>query len=192
MVNRLAKSEGKEEEFNLVKNKQTKNRRKWKPTPVFLPCESHGLRSLAGPSPWGCREWERLSNKHRGASRLEKQLRELTAHQVASLVAQRVKHLPAMWVTGVRSLGQEDPGRRKWQPTPVFLPGESHGRRSLMGYSPRGRKESDTTERLHFISLSGGIKSQLHYFLVYKLEKLFYLPQSKFPKREIITYPISC
>ena len=38
------------------------------------------------------------------------------------------------------------PWRRKWQPTPVFLPGESHGRRSLVGYSPRGRKESDTTE----------------------------------------------
>ena len=42
--------------------------------------------------------------------------------------------------------------RRKWQPTPVFLPGESHGRRSLESYSPRGRKESDTTERLHFTS----------------------------------------
>ena len=42
------------------------------------------------------------------------------------------------------------PWRRKWQPTPVFLPGESHGRRSLVGYSPRDRKESDTTERLHF------------------------------------------
>ena len=38
----------------------------------------------------------------------------------------------------------------KWQPTPVFLPGESHRRRSLVGYSPRGCKESDTTERLHF------------------------------------------
>ena len=42
------------------------------------------------------------------------------------------------------------PWRRKWQPTPVFLPGESHGRRSLVGYSPRGRKESDTIELLHF------------------------------------------
>ena len=42
------------------------------------------------------------------------------------------------------------PCRRKWRPTPVFLPGESHGRRSLVGYSPWGRKESDTTERLHF------------------------------------------
>ena len=40
--------------------------------------------------------------------------------------------------------------RRKWHPTPVFLPGESHGRRRLVGYSPRGRQESDTTERLHF------------------------------------------
>ena len=40
--------------------------------------------------------------------------------------------------------------RRKWQPTPVFLPGESHGRRSLVGYSPPGRKELDMTERLHF------------------------------------------
>ena len=42
------------------------------------------------------------------------------------------------------------PGLRKspgaWQPTPVFLPGESHGQRSLMGYSPWGRKESDTSE----------------------------------------------
>ena len=40
--------------------------------------------------------------------------------------------------------------RRKWQPTPVVLPGESHGQRSLVGYSPWGHKESDTTERLHF------------------------------------------
>ena len=36
--------------------------------------------------------------------------------------------------------------RRKWQPTPVFLPGESHGQRSLAGYSPRGHKELDRTE----------------------------------------------
>ena len=40
--------------------------------------------------------------------------------------------------------------RRRWHPTPVFLPGKSHGRRSLVGCSPWGRKESDTTERLHF------------------------------------------
>ena len=41
------------------------------------------------------------------------------------------------------------PWRRKWQPTPVFLLGETHGQRSLAGYSPWGCKESDTTERLN-------------------------------------------
>ena len=44
------------------------------------------------------------------------------------------------------------PWRRKWQPIPVLLPGESHGGRSLGGYSPWGCEESDTTERLHFTS----------------------------------------
>ena len=38
------------------------------------------------------------------------------------------------------------PWRRAWRPTPVFLPGKSHGQRSLVGYSPWGHKESDTTE----------------------------------------------
>ena len=42
------------------------------------------------------------------------------------------------------------PWRRQWHPTPVLLPGESHGQRSLVGYSPWCPKESDTTERLHF------------------------------------------
>ena len=56
------------------------------------------------------------------------------------LMAWMVKNLPAV---------QEIPWRRKWQPTAVFLPGEFHGQRSLVGYSPWGRKESDTTERLH-------------------------------------------
>jgi len=42
------------------------------------------------------------------------------------------------------------PWRRKWQPTPVFLPGKSHGQRSLVGYSPWGHKELDTTEWFHF------------------------------------------
>ena len=40
--------------------------------------------------------------------------------------------------------------RRQWHPTPVLLPGKCHGRRSLVGYSPWGREESDTTEWLHF------------------------------------------
>ena len=40
------------------------------------------------------------------------------------------------------------PWRRKWQPTPVFLPRESHGQKNLAGNSPQGHKESDTTEQL--------------------------------------------
>ena len=68
----------------------------------------------------------------------------------ASLVAQTVKRLSTVWGTWIQSLGQEDPWRRKWQPTPVLLPRKFHGRRSLVDYSPWGRKESDTTERLHF------------------------------------------
>ena len=123
----------------------------------------------------------------------------------ASLVAQMVKHLPAMQETRVQSLGWEDPlkkemtahfsilawkipwtaepgrlqstgslrvstgslrvghdwvtslslftfmhWRRKWQPTPVLLPGKSHGQRSLVVYSPRGLKQLDTSEQLRF------------------------------------------
>ena len=45
--------------------------------------------------------------------------------------------------------------RRQWHPTPVLLPRKSHGRRSMVGYSPWGRKESDRTEQLHFHFLSG-------------------------------------
>ena len=56
--------------------------------------------------------------------------------------------LPGMQETQVRSLGQKDPLEKEWQPTPVFLPGEVHGQGSLAGYSPWGRRESDTTEPL--------------------------------------------
>ena len=49
--------------------------------------------------------------------------------------------------TWVRSLDWEDPRRRAWQPTPVFLSGESHGQRSLVGYRPQVCRESDMTEQ---------------------------------------------
>ena len=73
-------------------------------------------------------------------------LTKVAVYTRASLVALMVENLPAMQETQVPSLGWEDPWRREWQPTPVFLPGESYGQRSLVGYSPRGHKESDTTE----------------------------------------------
>ena len=64
----------------------------------------------------------------------------------ASLVAQTVRNLPAWRETWVGSLGREDPLEKERHPIPVFLPGESHGQRSLAGYSPWGRKELDMTE----------------------------------------------
>ena len=54
---------------------------------------------------------------------------------LASLVAQMIKNLPVMKKTWVSSLGLEDPLEKGMVPTPVFLPGEFHGQRSLVGYS---------------------------------------------------------
>ena len=51
------------------------------------------------------------------------------------------------------------PWRRKWQPTPVFLPRESHGQRTLVGYSPWGRKNLAMTERLILIHYSWGVST---------------------------------
>ena len=53
---------------------------------------------------------------------------------------------------GFNPLVEKIPWRRKWQPTPVLLPREFHRQRSLAGYSLWGHKQSDTTERLHFLS----------------------------------------
>ena len=66
---------------------------------------------------------------------------------------------PPRWLSGEESACQcrrcrfnpwvgRIPWRKKWQPTPVFLPGKSHGQRSLAGYSPRGRKELDMSEQV--------------------------------------------
>ena len=73
---------------------------------------------------------------------------------VAFVVAQVVKNLPAMQESRVQSVSWQDPLVRKWQPTPAFLPGESHGQRSLVSYSPWGRRESDSTEQLTLTQLS--------------------------------------
>ena len=73
----------------------------------------------------------------------------------ASLVAQLVKESAfSVGRSGFNSWVGKLPWRRIWQSTPALLPGKSHGQRSLIGYSPWGRKESDTTEQLHFHFLS--------------------------------------
>ena len=126
-------------------------------TPVLLPGNSHGRRSLVDCSSWGHKE------------------SDTTSLSLFTFMHWRRKWQPtpvflpgesqgwgAWWaaVYGVAqswtrlkrlSSSSKDPlWRRKCHPTPVLLPGESHGCRSLVGYSPWGRKESDTTERLHF------------------------------------------
>ena len=72
-------------------------------------------------------------------------------------MVQTVKRLSTMWETGFDPWVWKIPWRRKWQSAPVLLPGKSHGQRSLVGYSPWGRKESDTTERLDFTSEISGL-----------------------------------
>ena len=74
------------------------------------------------------------------------------------------QRLPAMWETRVQSLGQKISWRRKWQPTPVFVPGKSHGQRSLAGYSSWDCKELDTTEQLSTTTTSVYIYTHIHSF----------------------------
>ena len=63
-----------------------------------------------------------------------------------------VKRLPTMREIRVQSLGQEDVLEKEMASIPVSLPGESHGWKSLRGYSPWGHKESDMTQRLHLLT----------------------------------------
>ena len=65
-----------------------------------------------------------------------------------SLMIQNVKNLPAMLETQVLPWASKIPWRREWISTPVFLPRDFHGQSSLVGYSPWGHKELDTTEWL--------------------------------------------
>ena len=117
-------------------------------------CEGQG--SLACCSPWGCKEpdtTEQLNKNNHWNTNVVHFRIFVSKHLWASLVAQMVKRLPATRETWVQSLGQEDPLKMESQPTTVLLPGQFHGQRSLVGYSPWGCKESDTTERLHFFFL---------------------------------------
>ena len=89
-----------------------------------------------------------------------------------------IKHLlggfPGGWevkasACNAGDLGREDHWRRKWQPTPVFLPGESHGRRSLVSYSPRGGKV--TLYKWYWLALKEGWASNNWCFQTVVLEK---------------------
>ena len=88
--------------------------------------------------------------------------------KVASLVAQTVKNLPAMQRPRFDPWVGKIPWRREWQPTPVRLPREFLGQRSLVGYNPWGCKELDTTEQ---ISLS---LFKINYRYQYTLLSIFW------------------
>ena len=83
----------------------------------------------------------------------------------ASLVAQTVKNPPAIQETWVQSLGGEDPLEKGMVPTPVLLPREFHGQRTLVGYSLWGCKESDTTEWLTLHIIFVPVSLRHHSFL---------------------------
>ena len=89
----------------------------------------------------------RVSESH-GLAHTDQIARQSSAQLEAFLAAQTVKDPPACRRPRFDPWVGEIPWRRAWQPTTVFLPGESHGQRSLVGRSPWGRKESDMTERI--------------------------------------------
>ena len=63
--------------------------------------------------------------------------------------------------------------RRKWQPTPVLLPGKFHGLTNLVDYSPWGYKESDTTEQLHFHFWSIAFANKITFFYTFEIVEDF-------------------
>ena len=104
--------------------------RKWQPTPVFLPGAFPWTEEPAGLQSMGSQrvghDWSNLACMH-------------AAIKNKCQCWRPKRHWFDCWVRNI-------PWRRKWQPTPVFLPGKSYGQRSLAGYSPWGCKELDTTE----------------------------------------------
>ena len=78
-------------------------------------------------------------------------IQSASGHEGASQLAQMVKSLPAMQGAFSNPWAREIPWRREWRPTPVFLPGEFHGHRSLVGYSPWDPKELDIISKIHII-----------------------------------------
>ena len=106
-------------------------RREWLPTPVFWPREFYGQRSLAGYSPWGCKE----SDFTEQLSLLVSICRFLEFF--ICIAKPPLVFCPVISVSSSQTWLLH--WRRKWQPTPVFLPGDSQGRRSLVGCRLWGR-----------------------------------------------------
>ena len=112
---------------------------------MFLAGESQGRGSRVGCCLWGRTELDTTE-----ATYQQQQQQQLQQQQNRRVRIEEAKQF-VLFMEEFRfepySVAQR---RRQWHPTPVPLPGKSHGWRSLVGYSPWGHKESDTTERLHF------------------------------------------
>ena len=119
--------------------------------------QSRGKPTKCQEIPWGEQE------KHRGKTteyqNRERQKGENSREVQCSLCISSSLPITCIWGWRGEKKNKQNPvnyklalaiGICQWQPTPVFLPGKSHGRRSLVGYSLWGRKESDRTEHLHF------------------------------------------
>ena len=141
-------------------------RRKWPPIPIFLPGKSHGQRSLVGYIHRAAKEsdtTEQLNNDNNisGKRKMSQIFEILVLDMVHTQHTSVNPWRPGIpwWLRWSRICLQcgrpgfdpsagKIPWRRKWQLTPLFLPGQSHGQRSLVGFSPWGQKESDMTEWL--------------------------------------------
>ena len=95
----------------------------------------------------------------------------------ASLVVQRLKRLPAMWKTWVRSLGWEDPLEKEMATHSNILAWRIPWMEEISGLQSMGHKESDRTERLHF-----HFQSSIMNVLYLSLEVTFWVSQKDFPK----------
>ena len=117
-------------------------KRAWQPTPIFLLGESHGQRKPAGYSPWGGKELDTTKETvrtHVWNHKWRSGGREMLQFDLSGQYLPTPAH---HW------------GRRQWHPTPVLLPGESHGRRSLWaivhGVTKSQTQLSDFTFTFHF------------------------------------------
>ena len=153
-------------------------RRQWQPTPLLLPRKSHGQRTLVGYSPWGCEELDTTEQLHfhfslsctgegngnpvqysclenpRDGSLVGHCLWGHTESDTTDMTQQQQQHY-------VKSPPIRTMWRRQWHPTPVLLPGKSHGQRSLVvhgvavvhGLTKSQTQLSDFTFTFHFHAL---------------------------------------
>ena len=80
-------------------------------------------------------------------------MKEACIHQSLPITQYSMSNFKQNIKRQAKTICRDKKGKRQWHPTPVLLPGKSHGWKSLVGCSPWGHKELDTTERLHVTSL---------------------------------------